>query len=463
MPSQSGVFHEDYTSDNQLRPTTMQRFRILITFALLLVAPFILGQTEIRLVNQVMIAAIGAIGLNILTGFTGQISLGQGAFLAIGAYACGLLMVPMAGTETLDLPVLFDWLEAPLRAIAATAVPWPIALLLGATITAIIGGFFGLPSLRLKGLYLAVATLAAQQIVEWTIKRWDPIDGELDGRTTDALTIPDNLLVDWVYVHDHAGLFAILTVIVIGIVLAILWRLHRHFTARRATFYRGVLYAVGFVILAILANTLFILLDPNTNISAAYAGSETWQLNANEYAYYWFIMPLVVIVTLATTNLFRTHIGRAFIAIRDQDIAAEVMGVNIFQYKVLAFMVSSFVVGLAGGLLALHSTAISFERFTIEVSIEYLAMIIIGGLGSVSGSIYGAIFIVILPELLRSIGRAITGTDPAAQQEFNRILPFAQQGVFGAAIVLTLVIESGGIRKLWQNFKDYFRLWPFDY
>lgn len=362
MPTQSGIYHEDYASDIQLRPTTMQRVRIGLILLLLLIAPFVADSNTIRIFNQVMIAAIGAIGLNILTGYTGQISLGQGAFLAVGAYACGLLM-------------------------AFFNVPWFIALILAAFITAAIGAFFGLPSLRLKGLYLAVATLAAQQIVEWVIKRWDPIDGELDGRTTDALNIPRNALF----------------------------------------------------------------------------GNPDWQLNNNEYAFYWFALVLVIIVVIVTTNLFRTHIGRAFIAIRDQDIAAEVMGVNLFRYKVLAFAISSFLVGLAGAMVALHSTAISFERFTIEVSIEYLAMIIIGGLGSVSGSIYGAAFIVILPEVLRALGTGIAGSDPAAIREFNRILPFAQQGAFGLAIVLTLVIESGGIRKLWQNIKDYFRLWPFSY
>jgi len=387
MPSQSGIFHEDYASDMQLRPTTMQRIRLALVVIAVLAAPVVLGSNELRVVNQVLIAIVGAVGLNILTGFTGQISLGQGAFLAVGAYSTGLLMVPMAGAETIVFPTWLNWLEAPAQALAAWSAPWVIALILGAFITAVIGGFFGLPSLRLKGLYLAVATLAAQVIVQWIIIHWDPIDGELDGRTTDALNIP--------------------------------------------------------------ATHLF--------------GNEAWRLNDSETAFYWFALIITVLVVIATTNLFRTHIGRAFIAIRDQDIAAEVMGVNIFRYKVMAFALSSFIVGLAGGMLALHSTAISFERFTIEVSIEYLAMIIIGGLGSVSGSVYGAAFIVLLPEILRAAGRAIAGADPSRLQEFNRILPFAQQGVFGAVIVITLIVESGGIKKLWQNAKDYFRLWPFSY
>lgn len=465
MPTQSGIFHEDYNSDMQLRPTTMQRFRLVLVLIALLVMPFVLGASEMRVMNQIMIASIGAIGLNILTGYTGQISLGQGAFLAVGAYACGLLMVPMAGIETIDFPALFNWAEPIIGGIAALAVPWPIALLLGAIITAVVGGFFGLPSLRLKGLYLAVATLAAQQIVAWVIKRWDPIDGELDGRTTDALNIPNNLLVNWHFIGDNAEIFAVLTVIIALLVISIMWWMHQHFAAENARVYQAMTYIVGAVILFILFNTFLILINPNGDIAAAYTndGASRWQLNGNEYAFYWFVMPLTLIVTLGTTNLFRTHIGRAFIAIRDQDIAAEVMGVDLYRYKVMAFALSSFVVGLAGGLVALHSTSISFERFTIEVSIEYLAMIIIGGLGSVSGSIYGATFIVLLPEILRAIGSRIAGRDPSALAEFNRVLPFAQQGVFGIVIVAALVVESGGIRKLWQNAKDYFRLWPFDY
>jgi ABC-type branched-subunit amino acid transport system permease subunit len=371
-----------------------------------------------------------------LTGYTGQISLGQGAFLAIGAYGCGLSM-------------------------AFFNIPWSIALVVGAIVTAIIGGFFGLPSLRLKGLYLAVATLSAQVIVEWVIKRWDPIDGELDGRTTDALNIPPNLLVNWEWIEANSMLASFGIAIAIAVILFVVWRVRTTFKTDRFIDYEYMMYVIVGLVVIFLAGLLVILQTPNIVLADIF--TKNWQLNGNEYAYYWFAMPLAVMVVMLSTNLFRTHIGRAFIAIRDQDIAAEVMGVNIFRYKVLAFMVSSFIVGLAGGMLALHSTAISFERFTIEVSIAYLAMIIIGGLGSISGSIYGAAFIVILPEALRGLGRVIAGTDPSALSEFNRILPFAQQGVFGAVIVITLIVESGGIRKIWQNIKDYFRLFPFDY
>lgn len=369
MPEQSGVYHETYASDMQLRPTTAQRVRVGLFIAGLLIFPFIAGPIETRFINNVMIAAIGAIGLNILVGYTGQISLGQGAFLAVGAYASGLLVVYLG-------------------------VPWWLSIILAALVTAVIGGFFGIPSLRLKGLYLAVATLAAQQIVEWIIKNWDPVDGQINNRVGEALVIP----------------------------------------------------------------------------SADFFGNA---LSSNEKTLYIVVVICFLLTLIAATNLFRTHIGRAFIAIRDQDIAAEVMGVNIFRYKLLAFAVSSFFVGMAGALIAQRSTSISWESFTINVSIQYLAMIIIGGLGSISGAIYGAAFITLLPQVLRTLGNVIesvllglggagTGTETFIGG-FTEMLPHLEQGAFGLAIILTLVLEPEGIVKMWRNIKDYFRLWPFSY
>ncbi|GIK62337.1 MAG: branched-chain amino acid ABC transporter permease [Chloroflexota bacterium] len=357
--TQCGVFHESYGSDLQLRPTTMQRIRIVLVLAVVVILPLVANNYLIRISNSIIIAAIGAIGLNILVGYTGQISLGQGAFLAVGAYSSALLTT------------YYD-------------VPWPIAVILASFITAGIGMMFGIPSLRLKGLYLAVATLAAQQIVQWVLNNWDPIDGIRDGRATNALRIPDPKIFGY-------------------------------------------------------------------------------QLNQDEKAFYVFGVLILIAVVIVTVNLFRTHVGRAFIAIRDQDIAAEVMGVNIFRYKLLAFATSSFFVGLAGALLAQHSTAISWERFTIEISIQYLAMIIIGGLGTISGSIYGAIFITVLPELLREMGDFLTKSEVLNADDFRLYLPFIQRGAFGVAIVITLILEPEGIVKMWRDIKNYFRLWPFSY
>ncbi len=345
----SGVFFNDYASDMGLRRMPAQKVRIALAIAFVLIAPWFANNFQLTLLNQIGIAAIGAIGLNILVGYTGQISLGQGGFMAVGAYTAGVL------AKDLGLPFY---------------VTIPIACF----VTAIIGGVFGIPSLRLKGLYLAIATLAAQQIINWIVTNWEVVTGGVD-----ALVLPT----------PH--LFSI--------------RL------------------------------------------------------SSEFSFYWVILFCLVLTIFAASNLMRSRVGRAFIAIRDQDIAAEVMGVNVFQYKVLAFATSSFFVGLSGALTAHWRTIISWERFTIDTSILFLAMIIIGGLGSISGSIYGAAFMTLLPAILNNIGRGLDDVIPA----ISRIIPFLQQAMFGLVIVLFLIFEPEGLAKIWRNIKDYFRLWPFSY
>jgi branched-chain amino acid transport system permease protein len=167
----------------------------------------------------------------------------------------------------------------------------------------------------------------------------------------------------------------------------------------------------------------------------------------------------VIAFALFATNLFRTKVGKAFVAIRDQDISAEVMGVNIFKYKLLAFGVSSFYVGVAGSLLAYQAHIISPENFPITVAIDYLAMIIIGGLGSILGSILGAIFITGLPEVLRLITTELSGLYPNLVGLFASI----KMGVFGLIIVLFLVFEPDGMASRWRKIKTYWRLYPFSY
>ncbi|MDJ0752378.1 MAG: branched-chain amino acid ABC transporter permease [Ardenticatenaceae bacterium] len=345
---ESGVFHSSYQADMGLRPTPLMRIRLIVVLVAAVVFPFFANNYQLTLANQILIASIGAIGLNILTGFTGQISLGQGGFMAIGAYSSALLVINLG-------------------------VPWWLSVLLACVITAIVGGFFGLPSLRLKGLYLAIATLAAQQIIEWGIIR-SPLTGGVE-----ALVV------------DPPLLFGI-------------------------------------------------------NLS-------------RDFNFYWLGLILLIGTVLFAVNLFRTKVGRAFIAIRDQDIAAEVMGVNVFRYKLLAFATSSFFVGLSGALLAQYRTIVSFDRFTIETSITYLAIIIIGGLGSVSGSIYGAIFMTLLPAVLTNIGSALENTIP----QMAGLIPFVRKAVFGLTIILFLIFEPEGLAKIWRDIKDYFRLWPFSY
>ena len=357
---ESGVFHSTYGADIQVRPKPIQRIRLAIVLVAAVVLPFFMSNYQLTLANQILIASIGAIGLNILTGFTGQISLGQGGFMAIGAYGSGLLINELG-------------------------LPWPIAVIVACFITALIGGLFGLPSLRLKGLYLAIATLAAQQIIQWFIVRGPTLMDRMGmplqslGVRTEALVIPAPKLFDINFSRD--------------------------------------------------------------------------------FNFYWLGLFCLILTVLFAVNLFRTKIGRAFIAIRDQDIAAEVMGVDVFRYKLIAFATSSFFVGLAGALTAQYRTIVSFERFTIDTSILYLAIIIIGGLGSISGSIYGAIFMTLLPAILTNLGSALEDTIPV----ISRIIPFIQRGVFGLTIILFLVFEPEGLAKMWRDLKDYFRLWPFSY
>lgn len=346
---ESGIFHTTYRSDMALRRTYTQKIRLALFVLVMLVFPFFASRYTLTLANQVGIATIGAIGLNILVGYTGQISLGQGGFMAVGAYTAGILT-------------------------ARLGMPWYASTVVACLVTALVGAVFGIPSLRLKGLYLAIATLAAQEIILWVVTHWEVVTGGVD-----ALVVP------------NPKLFGL-------------------------------------------------------------------QMNT-DFNFYWVVWGLAGVTALLTVNLFRTKYGRAFIAVRDQDIAAQVMGVDIFRYKLLAFAISSFFVGLAGALTAHYRSIVTWERFTIEVSVLYLAMIIIGGLGSVSGSFFGATFMTLMPAALTNIGRTLKATLPF----IDAIIPFIREATFGLVIILFLIFEPEGLQKMWRDVKDYFRLWPFSY
>jgi branched-chain amino acid transport system permease protein len=344
----TGVYHVTYRSELRLRHTNAEQVRLWLAVAAVALAPFVLTPYWLAVANQTGLAVIGAIGLNILTGFTGQISLGQGGFLAVGAYTSGLLVV-------------------------RAGLPTALAIVIAVVFTALVGAFFGLPALRLKGLYLAIATLAAQFIIIFAVRNWELVTGGQD-----SIAVP-----------------------------------------------RPELF--GFTL-------------------------------SGDFRWYWIIAGFAVLATIAGRNLFRSGLGRAFMAIRDQDIAAEALGVNLTRFKVTAFAVSSGFVGLSGALTG-HYRIITWERFTLETSIEHLAMIIVGGLGSILGAILGAIFIVLLPAVIEQIGTGLRDAFPG----ITRQLPALQLGAFGLAIVLFLVFEPRGLARLWQRTKDYFRLWPFRY
>ena len=348
MATTTGVYHTTYRADLALRHTSVEYLRLALVLGLVLALPSLASPFWLTVINQIGIAVIGAIGLNILVGYTGQISLGQGGFLAVGAYTAGVVSVKTSASPLVGL-------------IAAVVV------------TAVVGAFFGLPALRLKGLYLAIATLAAQQIIVWLVTHWDWVTGGTDA----------------------------------------------------------------------------IVLEPVTVFGWTITGDKQW---------FWVIAAFAALATIAATNLFRTGVGRAFVAIRDQDIAAQVIGVDPARYKILAFAVSSAFVGLAGALTAYWTQILTWERFTLDVSILYLAMIIVGGLGTVSGAIYGAAFMIGVPAYLDQLSLRVSPDSFLA-----RDLPAIKLLIFGATIVLFLVFEPRGLARIWQRTKDYFRLWPFRY
>ncbi len=344
-----GDFRETYAEDMAIFETSFARRLLFLFLAALLLVPAVAGAFWVDIANRILIAVIAATGLNILTGFTGQISLGNAAFLSVGAYATAY----MAG----------KW-----------GLPFPVVIPLAGLLTAAVGMVFGVPSLRLKGLYLAVATLAAHFVIEFTITHWESVTGGVNG-----LTVP---------------------------------------SAR---------------------------LGPV-------------ELDSDRRLYY-LVLALTVGLLLFAKNLFRTKVGKAFVAIRDQDISAEVMGVQVFKYKLLSFGVSSFYVGVAGSLLGYQARIISPENFPITVAIDQLGMIIIGGMGSILGSIFGAVFITLLPELLRLVTGSLSDSFP----QLTTLFASLKMGVFGLAIVLFLVFEPDGMAARWHTIRNYWKLYPFSY
>ncbi len=354
---EAGDFKTSYTDDAQTFPIKFDRYRYyVVLFVALAVIPFVINDYWANAVLlPFLIYAIAAIGLNILTGYCGQVSLGTGGFMAVGAYACYKLMTGMP-----DVNIFFH-------------------VILSGFITAGVGVLFGLPSLRIKGFYLAVATLAAQFFLVWLFNR-----------------------VPWFYNYSASG----------------------QVSAPERT-----LFGINIT-------------GPNTDAWATYL----------------FCLVFVIASALIARNLTRGSVGRKWMAIRDMDIAAEIIGVNPLTAKLSAFAVSSFFVGVAGALFfSVYLGAVEVgEAFGINKSFLVLFMIIIGGLGSIFGSFAGAAFMVLLPVLLKNVlvGGFGWATDLAAHLEFI---------IVGALIVLFLIAEPHGLAQLWRVAKEKLRVWPFPY
>jgi branched-chain amino acid transport system permease protein len=352
---ENGQFKTSYRSDQQVFPITQDRLAIwlLIAFAVVGV-PLLVDEYLFRaILIPFLILSLAALGLNILVGYCGQISLGTGAFMAVGAYAAYNFMVRIDG------------------------MPMLAAILLGGLCATLVGVLFGIPSLRIKGLYLAVATLAAQFFVDWSFLR-----------------------IKWFTNNSSSG-----SVSVAGL------------------------------------NLFGIPID-------------------TPHAKYLFCLALLIVFAAAAKNLVRSHIGREWMAIRDMDVAAAVIGIRPVYAKLSAFAVSSFIVGVAGALWGfVHLGSWEPAAFSIDRSFQLLFMIIIGGLGSIMGSFFGAAFIVVLPIFLNQVLPALGGLVGVTID--TAMIAHAELMIFGALIVFFLIVEPHGLARLWSIGKEKMRLWPF--
>jgi branched-chain amino acid transport system permease protein len=333
---------------------TGNQWVLLIGFMILLfTAPLYLNNYWLSVSNIIGITVIAAVGLNILVGYCGQLSIGHAGFIAVGAYTSAIL------TNRFEMPFL-------------------VGIIAAGVVAGLVGILFGLPSVRVKGFYLAITTIAAQFIIIWVINHWS-LTGGFQG-----ITAP---------------------------------------------------YAS---------------LKPFVNYEFR-----------SESSQFYLIIVIAVICILLAKNLTRTKVGRAFVAVRDNDLAAEVMGVNLLHYKLLAFFIGCFFAGIAGSLYAHYTGSLNAEQFNFTDSILYVGMIIIGGLGTNLGPILGVIFIRILQRLLA--GELV----PFMERTFTMFPSGFASGLtpmlFGLIIVLFLILEPRGIAHRWNLFKAAYRLWPFSY
>ncbi|NMG43910.1 branched-chain amino acid ABC transporter permease [Aromatoleum toluvorans] len=348
---ENGQFKTSYAADQQIFPIAQDRLAIgLLLLVAFVVMPMAGSEYLFRAVLiPFLILALAALGLNILVGYCGQISLGTGAFMAVGAYAAYNFMVRIDGMPLIG------------------------AMLLGGLTATVVGVLFGVPSLRIKGLYLAVATLAAQFFTDWAFLR-----------------------ISWFTNNSTSGSVSVAGLNVFGLPIE------------------------------------------------------------SPVAKYLFCLTVVCVFALAAKNLTRTATGRQWMAIRDMDVAAAVIGIRPVYAKLTAFAVSSFIVGVAGVLWAfVHLGAWEPAAFSIDRSFQLLFMVIIGGLGSIMGAFFGAAFIVVLPIILDQVPHLLG--IPLSTATTSHLVHM----IFGALIVFFLIAEPHGLAKLWSIGKQKLRLWPF--
>jgi branched-chain amino acid transport system permease protein len=352
---EAGQFKTSYEADSQIFPIRQDRLTVGALLAVAFgVLPWIASEYWLTaILAPFLVFSLAALGLNILTGYAGQLSLGTAAFMAVGAYASYNFQLRIEG-----MPILASFA-------------------LGGVCAALVGIAFGLPSLRIKGFYLAVATLAAQFFVLWVLTKFP-----------------------WLSNNSSSGVI----------------------TAQKISVF-------GF--------------DVDTPVRK-----------------YLFVLGVVTLMALVAKNLVRSHIGRAWMAVRDMDVAAEVIGIPLMRVKLLAFAVSSFYCGVAGALYAYcYLGSVEPDGFSLDLSFRILFMIIIGGVGSILGSFLGAAFILLLPILLDS---TLPPVAAFLHLPFtNATVSHIQLMMFGGLIIFFLIVEPHGLARLWQIAKEKLRIWPF--
>jgi branched-chain amino acid transport system permease protein len=354
---ETGQFKTSYAADQAVFPILQDRIGIAVILGVaFIVAPLTFSQFWLSVVLiPMLVFSLAAIGLNLLIGYAGQISLGTGAFMGVGAYACYKLT-----TFLPDVNIV-------------------VLILLSGFASAATGALFGLPSLRIKGFYLAVATLAAQFFLSWCFVR-----------------------VPWLYNYNISGAIEVPTRTMLGVPLT----------------------------------------GPNALPAVRYL----------------VVLTVVVAMAWVASNLIRGRIGRMWMAVRDMDVAAELIGIRLLPTKLLAFAVSSFYCGVAGAMMVfLWFGAAEADSFNIDLSFRILFMVIIGGLGSLTGSFFGAALIWGLPIVLRSLPGELGVPVASATVEHIQLI------VVGALIIFLLAVEPAGLARLWQIGKQKLRVWPFPY
>ena len=357
------VYHEDYVQDHAWWQTKFVKGKMVFLFFLLFVViPWRADAYLLSVCNHVGYTILGALGVQLLIGYCGQVTLGHAAFLAVGAYTSTLLVLEFPWPK-----FLIDW-----------GFSYPISIIIAAVVAGIWSVLFGLPSAKVKGFYLILTTMAAQFItVDFVIAQ---------------------------YVSKIGG--------------------------------RGQAFS----------------LPPGT------IKIGPWMIDTVKKVYFMMLV-LVILCVIGFANLLRCRVGRAWVAIRDNDISAEDMGINIVQYKLLAFFVAGFMGGIAGAFWISNLAAVSYEHFPWFWSLWLVGVILIGGVGSIHGAIFGSIFMVVVMELLQLAVMPLASIYPKFLLDFL----FIKEAAFGLAICVFLIFEPNGLAYRWWQIKNYFNLWPFSY